>query len=67
MVTPWTGDVAATAGVRAISYEVQTYDNTCRPDAMTCGGCTLGAGCPYDGGTHTEPGWEQSAVLVLLK
>jgi hypothetical protein len=67
MVTPWIGDVAGTAGARAISYEVQAYENTCRPDAMTCGGCTLGTGCAYDGGAHTEPGWEQSAVLVLLK
>ena len=21
----------------------------------------------YDGGAHTEPGWEQSAVMILLK
>jgi hypothetical protein len=67
MVTPWVGDVAGTAGPRAISYQVQTYENTCRPDATTCGGCTLGTGCSYDGGAHTEPGWEQSAVLVLLQ
>lgn len=67
MVTPWIADVAGTAGARAISYDVQTYENTCRPDATTCGGCTLGTGCPYDGGAHTEPGWEQSAVLVLLR
>jgi hypothetical protein len=66
MVTPWIGDVAGTAGTRAISYEVQAYENTCRPDAITCSGCTLGTGCAYDGGAHTEPGWEQSAVLVLL-
>ena len=21
----------------------------------------------YDGGAHTEPGWEQSALLILLR
>jgi hypothetical protein len=67
MVTPWIADVAGTAGARAIRYEVQTYENTCRPDSATCTGCTLGTSCSYDGGAHTEPGWEQSAVLVLLR
>ena len=60
-------DVAGTAGARTITYAVETYENTCRPDAATCGGCTLGTGCNYDGGSHTEPGWQQSAVLVLLR
>lgn len=67
MVTPWSADVAGTAGARTITYAVETYENTCRPDAATCGGCTLGTGCNYDGGSHTEPGWQQSAVLVLLR
>ena len=67
MVTPWTADLAATAGELAIRYDVAGYDNTCRPDAPTCAGCTLGTGCDYDGGNHTEPGWEQSAVLILLR
>ncbi len=67
MVTPWIADVAGTAGTRTITYGVAAYENTCRPDATTCGGCTLGAGCPYDGGNHTEPGWEHSAVLIQLR
>ncbi|HVK73387.1 MAG TPA: peptide-N-glycosidase F-related protein [Kofleriaceae bacterium] len=67
MVTPWTADAAAPTGPLTVSYDVQTYENTCRPEATTCSGCTLGTGCEYDGGAHTEPGWEQSAVLILLR
>ena len=67
MVTPWVIDQAATAGSLAVRYDVETYENTCRPDAPTCSGCTLGTGCPYDDGAHTEPGWEQSALMVLFR
>lgn len=67
MVTPWTADVAASAGSLPVRYDVETYENTCRPGTASCTGCTLGTGCDYDGGAHTEPGWEQSAVMVLLR
>jgi hypothetical protein len=67
MVAPWIADAPATAGPLAVRYGVASYENTCRPDAASCGGCTLGTGCAYDGSNHTEPGWEQSAVLVLLR
>jgi hypothetical protein len=67
MVRPWSADFAATPGLLAIRYDIEAYENTCRPDAATCGGCTLGTGCAYDDGAHTEPGWEQSAALVLFR
>ena len=67
IVRPWSADFAAAPGPLAVRYELETYENTCRPDAATCAGCTLGTGCDYDGGAHTEPGWEQSAVLVLYR
>ena len=41
------------------------FDNTCRPDAETCQGCTLGTGCEYDGGRHTPPHEKVSVTLVL--
>ena len=68
-VHPWIADAATVAPGSSLTvrYEVATYENTCRPDAPTCAGCTLGTGCEFDGGAHTEPGWEQSAVLVLLR
>lgn len=30
-------------------------------------GCALGTGCEYDGGAHTEPRYQLSALLVLLR
>lgn len=68
MVEAWTAEVAApAAGELTVTYDVEAYDNTCRPDSPTCGGCTLGTGCDYNDGSHTEPRWEQSALLVLLR
>lgn len=66
MVTPWIEDV--TEGIEdgqvTVSYGLTDYDNTCRPDAPTCMGCALGTGCEYDGGNHTAPSYQLSAVLV---
>jgi hypothetical protein len=68
MVEPWIADVAApTTGQVEVAWDVEAFENTCRPDATTCSGCTLGTGCDYDGGAHTEPRWELSGVLVLLR
>lgn len=68
MVAPWAealGPLAA--GALTVGYDVEAYDNTCRPDAPTCAGCTLGTGCDYDSGAHTEPRYEQSALLILYR
>ena len=67
MVTPWITDAAPAPGPLTVRYDVAAYENTCRPDAPTCAGCTLGTGCAYDGGAHTEPGWEQSALLIIQR
>jgi hypothetical protein len=66
-VHPWVIDATAdlTDKVAAdIAYDVEPFENTCRPDAATCGGCTLGASCDYDGGAHTEPNYQISAALI---
>jgi hypothetical protein len=68
LVAPWTETIAApAAGALTVRYDVQSYENTCRPDATTCAGCSLGTGCAYDDGAHTEPRFEQSAVLILYR
>lgn len=67
IVHPWSEDVTVAAGTLPIRYDVAPYENTCRPDAATCGGCALGTSCDYNDGSHTEPGWEQSAVVVLYR
>ncbi|MEO7327183.1 MAG: hypothetical protein ABI193_01305 [Minicystis sp.] len=44
-----------------------SYENTCRPDAAVCKGCTLGTGCPYDDGNHTEPNYQISTLLIAYR
>lgn len=56
----------AAPGEVTIGYDVEPYENTCRPDAPTCTGC-LTSGCDYDGGSHTEPQFYLSGMLVLYQ
>ena len=63
-VRPWTLDVTPSG---AIAYDVDAYENTCRPDAAMCTGCTLGTSCAYDGGAHTEPHYTISSVLIAFR
>lgn len=66
-VRVWTVDVSADlagAAQGTIAYDVEPYLNTCRPAATQCVGCTLGTGCAYDGGAHTEPHYSLSGLLV---
>lgn len=69
-VVPWivdvTGDLTSTADA-TFAYDVEAYDNTCRPDASPCAGCSLGTGCAYDGGNHTEPYYQLSALLIAYR
>jgi hypothetical protein len=68
MVRPWVADAGLVApGSHTVSYEVQAYENTCRPDSPVCTGCTLGRTCEFDGGSHTRPRWLVSGFLVLYK
>ena len=57
---------AAFAASVTIDYDVEEYENTCRPDFAGCTGC-LTSGCDYDGSEHTEPRFHLSGVLVLLQ
>ncbi len=69
-VLPWTVDITSdvAAGAPAkIAYGVEEYENTCRPDAAVCNGCSLGTGCEYDGGAHTEPNYQLSTVLIAYR
>lgn len=50
-----------------VAYDVEAYENTCRPDAAVCTGCTLGTGCDYDGGNHTAPFYDLSALLIAFE
>jgi hypothetical protein len=69
-VIPWIEEVGAAAPAGAsvtVTYDVQAYENTCRPDAPVCTGCALGTGCDYDGGNHTPPIYDISAMLIAYR
>jgi hypothetical protein len=69
-VRPWTVDVTsdlAGAASAMFQWSVDSYENTCRPGVTTCTGCTLGTGCDYDGGNHTEPYFAASTVLIAYR
>jgi hypothetical protein len=69
-VKPWVLDVTSdvsSAAEATFAYEIEEYENTCRPDASTCSGCTLGTSCDYDGGAHTEPYFAISTALIAYR
>lgn len=59
----------AKAGKKAfpVAYDVEGYDNTCRPDNCSASSCVFGTGCAYDNGAHTEPYYAMTAVLIGYK
>lgn len=63
-VQPWVVDVSAPDPTVTVRWDVASYENTCRPDSATCTGCTLGTGCEFDGGAHTEPNYQVGAALI---
>lgn len=65
-IEPWVETLDASGTLRA-TWDPGPYVNTCRPDAAPCQGCTLGTGCEYDGGAHTEPGFELSALAIVYE
>jgi hypothetical protein len=73
-VKAWEFDVTQDVGAgptASFAYDVASFVNTCRPDAVpdggSCVGCTLGASCAYDGGLHTEPFFYVSTLLVAYR
>jgi Peptide-N-glycosidase F, C terminal/Peptide-N-glycosidase F, N terminal len=68
-VRPWVIDVTqdVAGGKATFAYDVEAYENTCRPDAAPCASCTLGSTCPYDGGNHTEPNYSVSSLLIAYR
>lgn len=69
-VIAWIEDVSAavTPGQSvSVIYDVQAYENSCRPESPMCTGCALGTGCEYDGGNHTPPIYDLSAMLIAYR
>jgi hypothetical protein len=68
-VRTWVEDVSS--GVQGnkltVSWEPSDYENSCRPGVASCQGCSLGTGCSYDTGNHTEPYYQLSGLLVVYR
>lgn len=62
------GDVSMDAKAKKaafpVAYDVEGYDNTCRPDNCNLSACVFGTACAYDNGAHTEPYYALTAVLI---
>jgi hypothetical protein len=68
-VVPWDADVSSqVSGPSAtFTYGVDAYVNTCNgdaPDGGLCTGCPAGGSCAYNGGSHTQPFYYVSSLLV---
>jgi hypothetical protein len=71
-VRPITVDISADVSAEmkagrasfSVAYDVEAYDNTCRPDNCVAASCALGTGCNYDNGNHTDPYYTVTAVLI---
>lgn len=64
----WTIDLGAPAGdTLDVTYAVDPYENTCRPDAPVCEGCALGNDCEWNDSNHTEPNYQMSALLIAYE
>lgn len=68
-VEPWIEDITAAlvGGSVNFTYDVEAYENTCRPGASPCQACVLGTGCEFDGGRHTEPRYYVSSYVVYYQ
>ncbi len=68
-VRPWIQDLGTlTPGsTHTFGYDVESYENSCRPNSPVCTGCVFGTPCAYDGGNHTEPTYLISAYLILFQ
>ncbi len=68
IVRPWReklDDVAA--GSYQVAYDIEAYENTCRPDSPMCGGCKFSTGCEYNGGNHTRPRFLTNGFVILYR
>ena len=63
---PWTidGIPVPEDGQLVVSYDIEPFENLCRPGSDDCSSCALGTGCEYDGSNHTEPRFEISALAI---
>ena len=66
VATPWVVELPApSAGAHTVAYELEAWENTCRPGATPCAGCVFRTTCDYNDSSHTEPFYRIAAYLLL--
>lgn len=60
----WTIDLGDVGLFLSLDYDVEAYENTCRPDSADCSGCALGNGCEWNDSNHTEPNYQITALVI---
>jgi hypothetical protein len=63
-VRPWRVDLGPRGSSFTVGYKLDTYVNTCSPNSCTANTCSLGTGCAYDNGNHTQPYYALSAIVI---
>lgn len=62
------GDVPAAAKAIkqtfSVGYDVEGYENTCRPSNCQQNTCVFDTSCDYDNGAHTQPHYSLTALLI---
>ena len=67
-VKPITIDLGPRAGAFQVGYAIDSYVNTCSPGpSCDTSSCTLGTSCDFDGGSHTTPFIEFSALVIAYR
>jgi hypothetical protein len=66
-VAPWRIDLGATPASFTLAYSVDAYVNGCSPGACMQSVCSLGTGCAFDGGNHTQPYYAFSALVIAYR
>ncbi len=69
-VTPWDVDVShlATPGATLeLDYDIQAYENFCRPDNPMCTSGVTCSDCEYNNNGHTRPIYNLNTQLILYR
>jgi hypothetical protein len=47
-----------------VGYDVESYNNTCRPNNCQQNTCVFDTPCAFDNGAHTPPHYSLTALLI---
>ncbi len=69
-VIPWDNDVTSLitpGGFAVVDYNIQPYENFCRPTNPNCVSGVTCPDCNYNYNGHTEPAWNVEGQLIFYR